>query len=114
MAGVNDLQDGEFESRVLQAQEPILLEFWAAWCGPCRRFAPIIGEVLEEFKDRLRLLRVNTDEVTKIPETCGVTSIPTLILYDQGQEIARFVGKKTAVELRAGLSQVLPSNYKSS
>lgn len=107
VSSLMDLRDGEFEQRVLQSTEPVLVEFWAAWCGPCRKFAPVVGEVVEEYKGRLRRLRVDTDESVRLPQECDVSSIPTLILFAGGKEVARFVGRKTAQELRAGLERAL-------
>ena len=107
MSALKELRDGEFEARVLAAPEPVLVEFWAAWCGPCRKFAPVVGEVVEAFSGRLRHLRVDTDENVELPATCDVSSIPTLILYARGQEIARFVGKQSAEQLSAGLEEAL-------
>lgn len=102
-----DLRDGEFEERVLCAREPVLVEFWAPWCGPCRKFAPTVGEVVSDLKGRFRFLKVDTDENAAIPEACDVSSIPTLILFRGGREVARFVGRPSADALKAGILNAL-------
>lgn len=102
-----DLRDGEFEERVARSKEPVLVEFGAPWCGPCRKFAPTVGAVVGEFRGRLRFLKVDTDENTRLPQECGVASIPTLILFKDGIEVARFVGRQPADRLREGIAAAL-------
>jgi len=104
---VNDLRDGEFEERVLRSELPVLVEFWAPWCGPCLRFAPTVAAVAREFRGRLRILRVDTDENPLLPRACGVSSIPTLILFKRGAEVARFAGRQPLERLREGIAAAM-------
>lgn len=110
MSSLLDLRDDEFDERVLQAKMPVLVEFWAPWCGPSRKIAPLVGDVMEAYRGQIRVLKVNTDECEALPERCDVSSIPTLILYDEGAEVARFVGKSGAEGLLDGLKKALSGN----
>lgn len=107
MSSLLDLRDDEFEERVLKADRPVLVEFSAPWCGPCRNFAPIVGSVLSGFKGRLRRLRVDTDESVTLPARCDISKIPTLILFRDGEEVARQEGKCDEAQLKAWLDQAL-------
>ena len=81
-----------FESEVLQSGVPVLVDFWAAWCGPCRTIAPIVEELAGEYGGRLKVVKVDVDENQDVSIQYGVQSIPTLILFKDGQPVERLVG----------------------
>ncbi|MGE3151382.1 MAG: thioredoxin [Nitrospiraceae bacterium] len=81
-----------FEQEVLRSPVPVLVDFWAVWCGPCRMVAPILDELAREWNGAVRVAKVNVDENPELAQQFGVQSIPTLILFDQGQIKDRFVG----------------------
>lgn len=96
MATVN-ITDSEFDSKVLQGDIPVLVDFWAPWCGPCRMAEPVLEELSEEFKGKINIMKINVDESPSNAEKYGVMSIPTTILFKGGQEVGRqvgFAGKK--------------------
>lgn len=107
MHGLMDLRDDEFEERVMQSRRPVVVEFWAPWCGPCRQLAPLVGQLIDEFGDRLRFLKVNTDENPKSPGEYRIDSIPTFLLFHDGVEKARWVGKKQAQSMRDDLIEFM-------
>nr|HID14780.1 thioredoxin [Anaerolineae bacterium] len=84
--------DDTFESEVLQAEQPTLVDFWAAWCGPCRMVAPVVEAIAEEYDGRLRVAKMDVDSNRQTPGRYGVQGIPTLILFKNGVEVARIVG----------------------
>lgn len=84
--------DQEFETAVLKADGPVLVDFWAEWCGPCRQLAPILDQVSAEMGDKVTVAKVNIDENPEAPTKYGVRGIPTMILFKNGQPVATKVG----------------------
>ena len=84
--------ESTFEHEVLQADKPVLVDFWAEWCGPCHAVAPILDRIVEERHGELRLVKVNIDEEPEIAERYGIASIPTMILFKGGQIVDQVVG----------------------
>ena len=89
---VSNVTDGSFEKDVLQASKPVLVDFWAEWCAPCRMLGPTIDAIAEQFGDSAGVVKVNVDENTSTAQRYGIKGIPTLILFSEGKEVERVVG----------------------
>lgn len=96
-----NVTDSTFEDEVLRSEQPIVLDFWAEWCGPCKNIAPILDELADEYQNKLTVAKINIDENQKIPASYGVRGIPTLILFKGGEVIATNVGQATKSQLEA-------------
>ena len=106
MAGhVHEFTDGNFDSEVLQASEPVLVDFWAPWCGPCRQVAPMIEQLAAENLGSIKVGKVNIDENPQAAQQYGVNSIPTLMLFQNGKVANRFVGVQPKSRLQEALDR---------
>jgi thioredoxin 1 len=100
------LTQDNFEKNVLKSQTPILVDFWAEWCGPCKMIAPVLDELAEEYSGRVNIGKVNVDEFQGLAAEYGVRAIPTLLLFQNGQVAEQILGLKSKRDLKASLDKV--------
>lgn len=104
---IKHVSDASFEADVLQSTQPVLVDYWAEWCGPCKMIAPILDEVATAFDGKLLIAKMNVDENRDIPAKFGIRGIPTLMLFKNGQLAATKVGAMTKSQMTAFIEQQL-------
>ena len=108
MAGsLTELTDAEFDTIVHNSKEPVLVDFWAPWCGPCKMIGPVIGEIAEEYAGLAKVCKLNTDEHHEAAVEFGINAIPTVILFSNGKMVKKWVGMVSKNDMVAGIDEIL-------
>jgi thioredoxin 1 len=107
MSATNKITDATFKQEVLESSLPVVVDFWAEWCGPCRMIAPALEEIATELKDKVKIVKLNIDENPTVASNLGIRSIPTLIIFKDGKAAAQKVGAAPKGELSKLISAAL-------
>lgn len=102
-----EIKEAEFVGAVLKAIKPVLVDFWAPWCGPCKMVAPVVDELAEDYDGKVNFVKVNVDDSPQVASQYGVMSIPTLILFKDGKPVFNVVGFRPKNELKKSLDEAL-------
>jgi thioredoxin 1 len=107
MSKPTEVNEAKFDEMVLQAKIPVLVDFWAPWCGPCRMVAPIVEELANEYEGKVSFMKLNVDDNPKVAGRYGVMGIPTLIIFKDGQPVSNLVGFRPKPELKKNIDTAL-------
>ncbi len=106
-ADVMTVGDGDFNKEVLESSTPVLVDFWATWCAPCRNIAPVVEELATQFKGKVKVAKLNIDDNQDTPQQYGIRSIPTLLIFKGGRVVDTIVGAVPKAKLEAALSKAI-------
>ena len=104
---IQSIKEDSFEKEVVNSELPVLIDFWAEWCGPCKEMNPILEEVSSEMEEKIKVLKINIDENPNIPNKYGVQSIPTLIIFKKGEAISTKVGASIKSDLITWIDSII-------
>lgn len=107
MSSATQVTDTTFKQEVIESETPVLVDFWAPWCGPCRMVAPVVDEIAEQFSGQVKVVKVNTDENPSVASQYGIRSIPTLMIFKGGQRVDMVVGAVPKTTLANTLEKYL-------
>ena len=102
-----DVTDDSFEAEVLKSDKPVLVDFWAPWCGPCRMVAPVVEELADEYDGKVKFLKLNTDDNVNIAARYGIRSIPTLLMFKGGELVDQIIGFRPKGDLQKTIEKTL-------
>ncbi|WP_416666070.1 thioredoxin [Egbenema bharatensis] len=105
MSAAAQVTDSTFDQEVLESNIPVLVDFWAPWCGPCRMVAPVVDEIAEQYDGQVKVVKVNTDENPNVASRYGIRSIPTLMIFKEGQRVDMVVGAVPKTTLASTLEK---------
>ncbi len=104
--GIKEVSDATFDQEVIQSETPVLVDFWAPWCGPCKAIAPVLEEIHKNYEGQLKIVKCNVDDNPSTPSSFGIRAIPTLIFFKGGEKVEQIVGMVD----KAKLEQTIKSN----
>ncbi len=104
--GIKEISDATFDEEVIQSESPVLVDFWAPWCGPCKAIGPMLEEINKDFEGRLKIVKCNVDDNPSTPSSYGIRAIPTLMIFKGGEKVEQIVGMVD----KAKLEQTINNN----
>ena len=107
MSNALDINDSTFEQEVINSTELTIVDFWAPWCGPCRKLGPVLDEVAQEFEGKIKVVKLNTDENLKTAKEFSVSGLPTLLMFKDGQPVERLVGLMPKTSIVSNIEKYL-------
>ena len=107
MSNLINSTDSNFQNEVLEAEKPVLVDFWAPWCGPCRMVGPVVEQIAGEYQEKLKVVKVNVDDNPQTAAQYGVMSIPTLVVFKDGKAVQKMVGYMPKEQMKSQIDQVL-------
>lgn len=105
--GIKEINDNTFDQEVLQSDQPVLVDFWAPWCGPCKAIAPVLEEISRDYEGKVKIVKCNVDDNPATPSNYGIRAIPTLILFKDGQKMEQIVGMVQKAKLEDAINKSL-------
>ena len=107
MANISEVSDATFDNEVLKSDQPVLVDFWASWCGPCRAVSPIVEEVAASYEGKLKVMKMNVDENGQTPSQFGIRGIPALLIFKDGKVAEQIVGYVPKATIDQSVTRVL-------